>query len=764
VLAEIGTVVDGFFVEKEAEVRSYFEALKTTLGGQSLASLQGPTATVPTDSQPSPQVAAAGDQTQSPHAQWFLQQLTRTGSSPTTTPAQRSSAGGPVSDLVEQVFTMFGETPAFESLSTALKDLTDVFAEFFSGKDPGSVAASQLVDILDFAENVIVGILELLDELANDVLTWSGDALEYVATLLDTPLTDAPFLELIWDFVVEQSGLDPADFPLTVGMLGGFLAGYPFTVVTKAITGKAPFADGIPVPPALGEPWGYGDNPADALLLFQAFQGMTQSLDVVLDGWLDLNCMSGGLYPAPEGMIQGFAVVHFAAYVIGDYPWFWGYAPFDENELPYFRYVLTFFFNMYDLALAIDNGTIAEMMEGEGKNVTPEQRELRETILMLQTAAFGWIRLGINLAEYMRIPNRNEGTPANWVDTWNLWINITAYIQTATGFVRFVYKRVEPETPAFYAVVAALVVKTAIDLAGDLYSGICTVVQPMQEMFYPPSIDWPGDGQFSLEDAYLWQPYASVIVPASGGWPAYSWSTLDLDSKPLALAAGLELVTPHYDADLGRTVQVVGTPTELSPSDGYFLLRVDDGYGPSFSAQQEALLVVRPAPAGIPTADFAMSPETAQAPATIQFTDASTGSPTSWTWEVDNGAGEITEKNPVVEYTLADTYTITMVAINDKGYSAPVTKQVVVTAPAGTPVAAFTYTDNPRATASTQFTSQTTGGPTSYLWDFGDGRNSTERNPLISYEQGGDYVVSLVCANASGWGVRARQLVRVQWA
>jgi hypothetical protein len=498
--------------------------------------------------------------------------------------------------------------------------------------------------------------------------------------------------------------------------------------------------------------------------MFQAFQGLTQTIDIVLDGWLDVNCMSGGIYPLPAEVTQAFAAAHFVAYVIGDYPWFWGYAPFSENELPYFRYILTFFFNMYDLAMAVDNGTLAEMMEGDGPNVTPEQKELRETVMMLQTAAFGWIRIGINLAEYLRIPNRNEGVPANWVDTWNLWINITAYIQTATGFVRYVFKRVEPETPAYYAVLGALVVKTAIDAAGDIYSGVCTIVQPMRELFDRPTIDWPTDGRVQFEDAYLWQPYESEIVPASGGWPPYSWSSVGNSNEPLALAAGLELETPSYDQDLGRTVRIVGTPSGLSPLDGNFLLRLDDGYGPSFSDQQQAVLVVQPAPAGIPTAGFTMSPETAQAPATIQFTDTSTGSPLQWKWSLDNGGDEVAVANPVVDYPVADTYTVTLVAINDQGHSAPVTQQLVVTAPAGTPVAAFSYSDNPRSGAEIQFTSATVGDPTSYLWDFGDGRNSTERNPVLTYQNGGDYVVSLVCANANGWGVRSRRVVSVHWA
>ena len=49
-----------------------------------------------------------------------------------------------------------------------------------------------------------------------------------------------------------------------------------------------------------------------------------------------------------------------------------------------------------------------------------------------------------------------------------------------------------------------------------------------------------------------------------------------------------------------------------------------------------------------------------------------------------------------------------------------------------------------------QFTDQTTGNPTSWLWNFGDGLTSTTRNPSHQYAASGTYTVSLTASNANG--------------
>ncbi|UUX92556.1 lectin like domain-containing protein [Methanoplanus endosymbiosus] len=49
-----------------------------------------------------------------------------------------------------------------------------------------------------------------------------------------------------------------------------------------------------------------------------------------------------------------------------------------------------------------------------------------------------------------------------------------------------------------------------------------------------------------------------------------------------------------------------------------------------------------------------------------------------------------------------------------------------------------------------QFTDESTGNPTSWLWDFGDGDTSTLQNPEHTYTESGNYSVSLEVSNSAG--------------
>jgi PKD repeat protein len=59
-------------------------------------------------------------------------------------------------------------------------------------------------------------------------------------------------------------------------------------------------------------------------------------------------------------------------------------------------------------------------------------------------------------------------------------------------------------------------------------------------------------------------------------------------------------------------------------------------------------------------------------------------------------------------------------------------------------------TANPAAGSLVQFTDTSTGGPTSWAWDFGDGGTSSERNPSHVYAAPGSFTARLTASNASG--------------
>ena len=77
-----------------------------------------------------------------------------------------------------------------------------------------------------------------------------------------------------------------------------------------------------------------------------------------------------------------------------------------------------------------------------------------------------------------------------------------------------------------------------------------------------------------------------------------------------------------------------------------------------------------------PTANFTAAPTSGTAPLNVQFTDSSTGTPTSWAWDFGDG-GTSTLKSPAHTYTTAGTYSVKLTATNGSG-SNTVTKSNLI--------------------------------------------------------------------------------------
>ena len=68
-----------------------------------------------------------------------------------------------------------------------------------------------------------------------------------------------------------------------------------------------------------------------------------------------------------------------------------------------------------------------------------------------------------------------------------------------------------------------------------------------------------------------------------------------------------------------------------------------------------------------------------------------------------------------------------------------------------TPIASFTAsTTSGSAPLTVNFTDQSSNGPTSWLWNFGDGGTSTQQNPEHTYDNAGFYTVNLTVTNSYG--------------
>jgi PKD repeat protein len=70
-----------------------------------------------------------------------------------------------------------------------------------------------------------------------------------------------------------------------------------------------------------------------------------------------------------------------------------------------------------------------------------------------------------------------------------------------------------------------------------------------------------------------------------------------------------------------------------------------------------------------PVAAFSASSASGKVPLKVQFTDKSTGSPTSWKWSFGDKTYS-TQKNPAHTYSKAGKYTVTLTVKNAKGSNA----------------------------------------------------------------------------------------------
>ncbi|NLH49225.1 MAG: PKD domain-containing protein [Myxococcales bacterium] len=142
-------------------------------------------------------------------------------------------------------------------------------------------------------------------------------------------------------------------------------------------------------------------------------------------------------------------------------------------------------------------------------------------------------------------------------------------------------------------------------------------------------------------------------------------------------------------------------------------------------------------------------------PLEVHFTDHSTGSPTSWSWDFGDG-NTSTEQNPTNTYTDLGTYDVTLI-INGPEGEKTLTKTAYISVIELPPTVDFTGTPTSGVTPlDVQFTSAITGVVETYAWTFGDGGTSDEANPLHTYEAPGVYTVKVEVTGPGGSVSRQR--------
>jgi PKD repeat protein len=127
----------------------------------------------------------------------------------------------------------------------------------------------------------------------------------------------------------------------------------------------------------------------------------------------------------------------------------------------------------------------------------------------------------------------------------------------------------------------------------------------------------------------------------------------------------------------------------------------------------------------------------------VAFIDLSSGDPTSYFWDFDDGFTS-TESDPVHTFAVNGTYNVCLTVSNVAG-SDTHCEDIIIDSYLS-PTAYFIYSGDPTVT----FTDLSIGGPTSWAWNFDDGFTSTLQNPTHTYAANGVYNVCLTATNGVG--------------
>ena len=172
--------------------------------------------------------------------------------------------------------------------------------------------------------------------------------------------------------------------------------------------------------------------------------------------------------------------------------------------------------------------------------------------------------------------------------------------------------------------------------------------------------------------AFYTAPAPSGSCTSSGG--AIYEKTSSLDAIAFPVGAGTPVI---LDAS-SLVHNVTTTKQNLTSQTGIVVLARNS----STNRYWHHYATIAGSPGGTPpTAAFSGTPTSGIAPLNVAFTDASVGSPTSWSWTFGDG-GTSTAQHPTHTYSAAGTYTVSLIATNAAG-SDPETKTgyIVVSPP-----------------------------------------------------------------------------------
>lgn len=161
-----------------------------------------------------------------------------------------------------------------------------------------------------------------------------------------------------------------------------------------------------------------------------------------------------------------------------------------------------------------------------------------------------------------------------------------------------------------------------------------------------------------------------------------------------------------------------------------------------------------------PTADFQANETLVPPGCSINFTDLSSGVPTSWYWEFNGANPSVSnERNPSgIIYGSTGTYQVKLVVMNEEGSDTTVYNDYITVNDELLPLVDFSVDHASICTNGiVHFTDLTQYCPYSWEWsftpssvNFKEGTDKNSQNPIVEFRQTAMYTVTLIVTNNNG--------------
>ncbi|HSL33493.1 MAG TPA: DNRLRE domain-containing protein [Candidatus Limnocylindrales bacterium] len=191
---------------------------------------------------------------------------------------------------------------------------------------------------------------------------------------------------------------------------------------------------------------------------------------------------------------------------------------------------------------------------------------------------------------------------------------------------------------------------------------------------------------------------AFSATPTSGGDPLSVAFTDESSNAPTSWAW-------DFDND-GTTDSTAQNPVFVYAAVGTYTVKLtaSNAAGGDDEVKADYITVSDAPPPPPPVVDFSGTPTSGAAPLSVAFTDASSGTPTSWAWDFDNdGTVDSTLRNPTFIFTTPGTYSVKLTAGNAGGDGSLVKTDYITVSDAPPPPQTITVPVSADSRISQQF-------------------------------------------------------------